>query len=353
MSEKLPRPSQVTIAGWLVLGGSLGALVTVYARLSTLHSLDTREGIERSLSEPPFDDLGIGVGTVLDTLHVLALITGACAAATVILGWHVLQRHRASRVALTILAVPLLLAGMSSGGFFSTLVAVAVALLWVPQARDWFDGVPARESAPPSTPPSTPPNPTPPPASDTSRADVPPAAPSPRAYDAFGTPQQPGPPAWPASPPAPAMTRPTRRPTALTWAAVLTWVLCALGVVALVLTGVAASADPRTVYDEMLRQNPELRGQGLTQDMAVAAIWVGVVLGIAACAFTAVVAYLTVRGHGWARVTLIALVAVAAGVLLLTTVFAPPAALGLAAAVVALALLLRPEVRAWTEGFRR
>ena len=358
MPEKLPRPSQVTLAGWLIVGGSLGALVTVYAQLSRLHSLDTRESIQRSLSEPPFDGLGIRVGDALDALHVLGLVTGACAAAAVVLGWHVLRRHHASRIALTVLAVPLLLAGMASGGFFSTLVAVAVVLLWVPQSRDWFRGVPQRRRDDPHGPGARPgapaDRPLPPPS--VSSRHQPGSTPPPYAGPSTSwPPTPPTPPSWPVGAAEQAIRPRERgpRPAAVTGAAVLTWILCVLGAVGLVVGGVVSTADPKPLYDEMLRQYPELRDQGITQDAVVVTLWVVVVTGLMAAAFAAVLGFLTMRGHDWARVTLAVCDAAAVVVLLLVTVGFPPAVLALAMGVVAVALLLRPESRAWTRGLGR
>ena len=364
MSEKLPRPSQVTLAGWLIVGGSLGVLATVYSQLSRLRSLDTRESIEKTLAEPPFDHLGLDVGTVLDTMHVLALVTGAFAAAAVVLGWHVLRRHQASRIVLTVLAVPLLLSGMASGGFFSTLVAVAVVLLWVPQSRDWFRGIPAREGPPagPSQAPGEPrssqqlgPNPRQRPyAQQAPEQGAPQAAPR-------GAPTPPPYPSWLAGTPHPAapvrtgqpVQPPQSRPATVTWAAVLTWILCALGALGLLAVGVICTAAPGPFYDEMMRQNPELRDQGLTEDLVVVSMWIGVVMGLAAIAFTAVMAYLTTRGVAWARVTLVVLVAIAIALLLIASLMAPVMVAGLSVAAVTLALLLRPETRAWFHRFDR
>ena len=42
------------------------------------------------------------------------------------LGWHVLRRNRQARLWLSVLAVPLFLAGLVTGGFLSSMVAVAV-----------------------------------------------------------------------------------------------------------------------------------------------------------------------------------------------------------------------------------
>ena len=98
----------------------------------------------------------------LDALRVTLMVTAACAAATAILGWYVLQRSRGARVASSVLAVPLFLSGLFvsglvGGGMFSAVVVAAIVMLWFQPARDWFDGVtraplPAPEPAPKPVP---------------------------------------------------------------------------------------------------------------------------------------------------------------------------------------------------------
>ena len=44
------------------------------------------------------------------------MVAGGCAAAAAILGYHVLQRSRGARIALTVLAVPLFVSGLVTGG---------------------------------------------------------------------------------------------------------------------------------------------------------------------------------------------------------------------------------------------
>ena len=85
------------------------------------------------------------------------------------LGVFVLQRHRGARIALSVVAVPILLANLVTapltGGLLGALIAAATVMLWTGPARDWFAGRPVRQ---PPVPPSAreeppPPNPTPPP----------------------------------------------------------------------------------------------------------------------------------------------------------------------------------------------
>ena len=56
-----PRPRQVTLSAWLIMVGSVLVVVMVFDRMAGLHSLETRESVQKFLSEPPGDDLGMGV----------------------------------------------------------------------------------------------------------------------------------------------------------------------------------------------------------------------------------------------------------------------------------------------------
>ena len=129
----------VTIAGWLVVGGSIGVVVGAFVQVAGLQSLATREAVEKYLAEPPGDTLNIGVHDVLDIIRVLATIAAVCAAATAVLGYQVLQRSRAARLGVTVLAVPLFLTGLVTGGIAPALVAAAVVMLWFQPSRSWFD----------------------------------------------------------------------------------------------------------------------------------------------------------------------------------------------------------------------
>src|SRR5687767_3583002 len=219
-----PRPRQVTLAATLIMGGSVLVVLTVFDRLAGLHTLETRESIERFLAEPPGNDLGLEVQGVLEILRVFGMVAAGCATAAAILGYQVLQRSRSARLALTLLAVPLFVSGMVTGGFLSSVVAAAAVMLWFQPSRDWFNGVvregratpPAGESKGPETP-ATP--------------VAPPPVPTPRAYPGFGatpdpaaTPGEPQP--WGAAPPS----EPGARPSAVLWAALLTWVSTGLAV---------------------------------------------------------------------------------------------------------------------------
>jgi hypothetical protein len=344
------RPGQVTLAGWLIIIGSVFVVITAFETISGLHTVEVRESVRRALREPPANGLGIGTETGLTILRVLAMIAGGCAAAAAILGWHVLQRHRGARLALTVLAVPLLISGFAAGGFMSTIVAVAAIMLWTPPARDWFDGrqrerVSAVSGGTP--PPAAPLNPPPPPPSE-----EPPfgETPEPRAVSGFGTPPEvaPGAPAPVAGQPTAEMTKRGVRPAPLVLACTLTWVCSVMGLVGLVLTGALLASNQDRVLDEAHKQNPNLADDGITDDMLMTTLWMVLVVfalwGIAAM----VLAYLTWIGQDWARITLIVSTCAVAVIALMAAVSAPPILVVVLAAGAAVYALIRPEVSAWT-----
>src|SRR3954449_10253380 len=103
MAPALPRPRQVTIAGWMIMVGSVTVVLLVFQQIAGLHTVDTRDALESVVEEPPFDAMNLDVDQLLGVVRVLAMIAAACATATAILGWQVLQRSRSARVALSIL----------------------------------------------------------------------------------------------------------------------------------------------------------------------------------------------------------------------------------------------------------
>lgn len=136
-SSTHPRPSQVTLTGWMIIVGSVLVVFSVVEQLSGMRSLETRQAVETFLDEPAGQALGLDVEAVLTLWRTAALVAAGCATAAVVLGWHVLRRHRGARVGLTVLALPLFLTGVATGGFLSALVAAASLMLWMQPARDW------------------------------------------------------------------------------------------------------------------------------------------------------------------------------------------------------------------------
>ncbi|MEJ7832513.1 MAG: hypothetical protein WKF79_06330 [Nocardioides sp.] len=314
MSESKPtRPRQVTLAAGLIMGGSLVVVLTAFDRVANLRTLDSRRGVEEFLAKPPGDGLGLDVEDVLSAIQVLSMVAGACAAATAILGFQLLQRSRGARLALGIIAVPLFVSGIVTAGFMASMVAAAVAMLWFQPARDWFDGI-VRE--PVSRP-----------------------APAPRG------------PADQATPPSPVTLvpppRPDTRPAPLLWACGITWTFCGLAIVGLGISVAVLATAPDLLFDELNRQNSELADQGMTNDeitsatyatSAVLIVWCAAAIGFAAAAFSR---------RRWGRSALLVSTAIALALCLAATLASFVMVLPLIAAVVTVSLLLRPETRAW------
>jgi hypothetical protein len=319
--QKLARPPQVTLAGWLVVAGSVLVVLTALDQGAGLHSLDTREAVEDFLAGPPGDRLGLSLQSALLVLRVLLTVAAVTATASAILGWYALQRSKAARLALSVLAVPLFLTGMSfqGGGVFPAVVAAAVVMLWFQPGRDWFDGI-ARAPAP--EPPATPaPPPAPPlssPVDERLRELPPPTAPPlfPTAYaQPVGT------------------TAAQERPRPLAWACGLTWVSTLVVFVLFAAYLVEVLVTPDSVLEQLRRQNPDLTATDHELRQVVIAICI---IAMAWSAVAAGLAVLVWRRVAWAAVAL----GVSAGLASLTL-------LPVVACVATGILLLRPEARAW------
>ena len=209
---------------------------------------------------------------MLDLLYVVSMVAAGLATAAAILGFHVLKRNRSARLGLSVLAVPLFLCGLVTGGFLASVVAASVAMLWLSPARHWFAG--------------TTPEPVPSSASTPAAAPAPPPAPTPHPRCPHRAPRRRRlpPPAWPAyaatQPPpwVPAPAPPPRRPTAVAAACAITWACCALAaLMSLLLVGVL-TADPEGLIAEMHRQNPTLVDQGVSDGALRSASWVTAVV---------------------------------------------------------------------------
>ena len=296
------------MVAWLTMVGSVIVVLLVFDRLAGLHTLETRQSVEKFLAEPPGSDLGVGVDGVLSAIRTLAMVTAGCATAAAILGYQVLRRSRSARLALTVLAVPLFFAGMVTGGFVSSVVAASAVMLWLQPARAWFGDPPRPAPAAPSAPAAT-------------------AAPYPGAMPA---------------------AMPAARPSGVTIACVLTWVATGFTVLGMVATGVLLAVQPGALLDEVHRQNPQLESEGVTDGLLVGvtfAMIAGIVLW---CLSAAALAVLVYRRTEWARIVLVVSASTAAALSLIgTAIGAFLLVLTLVASVATLALLMRPEVRSW------
>ena len=326
-SQTLARPPQVTMASWVAMIGSVFVVFGAFSLVADLRTLETREQVERTLSEWPASSFGLGVEGYLDLLHVAAMVTAGCAVATAILGWYVRTRSRSARLALTIMAVPLFVAGAFTDGFLSSMVAFSTIFLWLRPSRDWFDGItPARREARLVTTPA---------ARATESSQTPPA---------LG--QLPGVPP-PATAPVSQAERPaftTARPVEVLQACLLTWI-CAglvLVVMALLMMSVLLAPDAvRNAYADSAQ----------AEDFSFATFKRAILLVGGAFALwslaAVVVAIFAMVGRNWAR---IALMASASGAAVLFLFTAPSAAwllIPMIPCVATVVLLLRPSVVAW------
>ncbi len=350
------RPRQLTMAGCFVVGGSLLLLVSVFDSITNLNSVDTRDEVAKVLSAGGvgFD---LSVGQALSVMRAGLTVAAVCAAAAAVLGVFVLQRSRGARLALSIVAVPILLTAPLTGGFVGALVAAATAVLWSGPARDWFAGRPVRQPVEPrkSTSPPAPPasGPAEPPA---------PAAPeiSTRAYPSPSGPQAtrgfgeqpvdprtapPGAPVWatPAQPWAATDAPAGPVPVPVKVACILTWVFSgavALMYAVLLVVLILARGD----IVDLVKKSPAWEQSNLQPDMLVPVLWVGCLMFLGWSLGACVLAVFTWRRHNWARYLLVA----SAGAALVASTFAFP--VGIAhqvAAAVTIGALFNGRARAW------
>lgn len=349
MPDAAPRPAQVTIAASLVMAGSVFLVLAAFDQIAGLRSMETREAVEEFVSNGFGKTLGLDVQGALSLMRVLTMVSAGCATAAVILGYQVLRRSRSARLVLSLLAVPILVAGFgfNEGVYFAPVIVSAIAMMWVQPARDWIDGKtpkpapsrpePAQRAAPP------PPVMTPPPPTDAPTASGSGAREVSGFGDRLGLLASLPPPRT-----APIGAEPTvrRRPPALVWACVLAWAGSGLMFVAMLVTVVATVASPDRIIDELYRQNPSLEselGSGELRDTILLAgaliiIWSLTAIVLAAFAWA---------GRDWAWTGLVVSSVCSAGLCLLGVFGNPALVVGLGVCAAAAILLLRPEVRAY------
>lgn len=334
------RPRQVTLAGWMIVVGSAVVVFSAFERVAGLHSLETQEAVRDFLAEPPGDGLGLSVDEALGVIRGLSLVAGGCATAAAILGFYALRRSTGARLALTILAFPLLLAGLAVGGLVSSLVVAASVMLWVSPAREWFRGERPAASRPAGTAGRA-----------TDRPDpfaAPPSAPS--SPSTSGVPVQDrteGPAAEHALVQGAAWRPPARIPGAVIAACVVTWAFTALIGLLLGLTALVLASSPDMLFDEVQRQNPELLEQGVSRDDIRLASLVTAGIVVPWCLAAAVFAVFVIRRARWARTALLVSSAVSGALSLLAMFGSSVTVVPFIASVITFALLSRADTKAW------
>ena len=364
------RPRQLTMAGAFVIGASVLLVLTAFDSLANLTSVERRESLGETLSEPPFDGLGVTISEALAVMRVGLMVAAAGAAAAAVLGVFVLQRHRGARVALSVVAVPLLLSTFVTGDLLGALVAGATLVLWTGPARDWFAGRPVRQlnkatrgdrgsddsaqgSWPPPAPPQDPAAETKPEPGDqqgghetphvsTLRTSSPHAGPP--ASTGFGRPaavdERPDQ-TWQPAPGAPVGRTPVPMPVKV--ACLLTWVFS--GVVAVMYAVILAVlvADSDRLVDYVVA-SPEWERANLDADLLLPVLWMGCLMFLGWALGACLLAWFTWRRHGWARWLLAASAAAAA----VAGLFAfPVGLLHQAAAILTILGLFSSAAKAW------
>ncbi|KAA1427588.1 hypothetical protein [Nocardioides antri] len=357
MSQNAPRPGQATFAAWLIIGGSVILVLTAWQRISTLHTLEAQEELQRVLSEPPLSGTGVGLEGLKTTIRVLCMVAAAAATASAILGVQALQKSTSARLALTLLAPLVLVGGFATRGFFAPLVVAGVAMLWLRPTRDWFAGrpwLPASASTPsrrhdpfavqPREGIDTP-----------AKPEAPVVPPAPPAQESRPT-TQPGPhsspygaplPETPEPEPAVSPYAPAKRPGALISACVIVWVSSALVSGMMLLLSLVMAVARDDFFAELERQQADLDTQGMTEaDLATGTFVMTAIILVWSVA-ASVLAVLAIRRQQWARIALVVSTAVVGLLLLAATLVNPLLVVLLGAALVTVWLLLRSDVSAW------
>lgn len=323
------RPRQTTFALFLVIFSAVVAVLTAWETMTGIGSLDTREMLAELLNDPVWESTGLTLAQARTGLHVAALITGAGSAAALILGAYCFRGDRVHRLALTLIAVPVAIAGLLVGGFATTVMAVSAFMLWLQPSRAWFNGEPIPEPVSRSAS-SAPESPAPGGSGGTPPGQW--AAPDPTARLAGGDPAGPG-----------------RPPLSAVRAAVLSGVFASGTLLVLMVVIVMLLASPDSVMADLRAQDPEIFEQGLTEDQMVAGLVTMLGMLAAWCAGALALAVLVLRGHEWARICLVISAGLAGLLFALTAAVNPLMLVGVLACAITVLQLARPETARWTK----
>ncbi len=361
----LPRPRQVSFSGWSIIAGSVLTILYAFQRVSLLGSLESQQSVLDFVSTSPGKGLGLSVDEVQTAIRLMCLVAGGTAAATAILGWYVMAPSRSARVVLSVLAPVLFVAGLTSGGLFSALVAAGVAMLWVQPARDYFNGkAPVRDAVGAAAMSGG----TSPWSAPTGGTRVPPPPPGGSAWDltrpggeaaasttAPGTTSTDSGSAQPAPSPygVPATPGPQRRPGTVTAAVITTIVASTItcaGLVVSLLYIASNRAEFRTQIDAQLATSPaydEFSSSTLADIsigvLAVLALWCLVAIGLAIG---------TARASNGARIALVVSASLSGLVSLLGALVVVPLLLTIAS-IATVVLLFRGGASEWFAARRR
>ena len=136
------------------------------------------------------------------------------------------------------------------------------------------------------------------------------------------------------------------------WACALAWAGSALVFVVMLVSVAVLLAAPDMLIDELNRQNPELREDGMTSETLRSTVLYAGSLLVVWSVVASVLAAFAWRGRPWAWRALLVSACSATGLCLLAAIGSPAMLVPLALCGVTIPLLLRPEVRAFVRGRR-
>lgn len=307
----------MTLFGWLIIVSGVLVVFSAWETVGSAGSLETTDLLRTMMEEAPFR--GMGLEQLREAYRITAIVAAAAAGGAAVFAVTAMKRDRAARLALSVLAVPVMLAGFVMGGFSSTLLAVGALMLWLYPSRDWFNG----EDYVPPEPRSVEPE---------RKSASPWAAPTADQRRADGT-----------APPTPAS-----RPRALTRACIVTWVFAGLTLVLSLIALLALLADRTAMLTELRQQDPSIFEQGIAEQQLLSLVTVGLGMVALWCVTAIVLSVYARRGAEWARVGLL-VTAVLSGLLCLAAAFVNPGLFGVAlACAFTVGLLTRRDVVGWT-----
>ncbi len=146
--------------------GSLTAVILLVSTMQQLNSASMRDVLQQVVDSPRAADLGLTIDAARTFMKYTIMVMAVLSVTSMVLGFYVLRRHRAARIALTVLgAVVAALSLLSgpSGWIAAVYVAASLVLLWTRPARRWFAKPQAPMAASPGPPWQSPPGQYPPP----------------------------------------------------------------------------------------------------------------------------------------------------------------------------------------------
>ena len=361
-----PRPRQVLVSG-VVAAAACGLLVvTLFDALTRMRSTETRQSVADSLAK--HNDLGLSVADVLGVMRGVTFVSGALAAAGVVLAVYALQRHRGARSRAHRGGGR---AGLhrDAGGRAAAAAGRGGGAAAVEPRRPRLVRRPARPGAgagrprPDPFPAGSPSGPRPGPGSAAGLAAGR-ATPLVRAgRPAGGRPLDravrravgAGPvavrvrhPAAPRLPTGPLRGRCRGRarssdPAGVVLACLLTWLLCGLVAAFLLILAALLTADTAALVQE-LQRNPRVADAGLTDGQVIGTLWLVAAIGITWSLSAIALAVLAYRRVEAGRVGLVVSAVLAA---IVGLVAFPVGLLNAAGAVTATVLLLRRPAQEW------